>query len=440
MQSSLIDGLSRVRNLRVTSKVSTLPFRQAGGSLLDVAMQLGVARVVEGTVLRDGDRVSIALRMHDAEQDEQVWSARFEDDLTNIMYLQAQAAQEIANQVRVQLGQEEREQFASARPVNPEAYLAALKGNFHSERFNPEDARIAEMHYQRAIDIDPEYALGHWGLNKVCAVRAQAGLISPEEARKTCLPLALQAMELDPFLPEAHMAMAGILTWHHFDWEGARPHWERALELNPSYAEAHIFYGHYLGIIGELDRSKEHAEKALELDPLNPFTVGLNGAQHAIAGRFEEAIAAVERSFAMSPGHAFGYMILVWAHDALGNEKEAIEAKVNNLRYAMGAHDLADFLVAAYADGNYEMANLRFAEELVRRSESGHMPPMLIAASYERAGDYDLAMDWYEKAFEQGDPDTPYLGAIIKDPDLRHHPRFKLLVEKMGLHYWAENL
>ena len=142
----------------------------------------------------------------------------------------------------------------------------------------------------------------------------------------------------------------------------------------------------------------------------------------------------------MSQGHAFGYTILVWAHDALGNEKEAIEAQVNHLRYAMGAHDLADFLAVAYVDGNYEMANLRFAEELVRQSESGHVPPMLIAASYEQADDYDLAMDWYEKAFEQGDPDTPYLGAIIKDPDLRNHPRFKVLLEKMGLHYWAVNL
>ena len=142
----------------------------------------------------------------------------------------------------------------------------------------------------------------------------------------------------------------------------------------------------------------------------------------------------------MSPGHAFGYMVLVWSHDALGNEKEATEALVNHLRYAMGAHDLADFLAAAYADRNYEKANLLFAEELVRRSESRHVPPMLIAASYEKAGDYDSAMDWYEKAYEQGDPDAPYLGAIIKDSDLRHHPRLKLLLEKMGLHYWAENL
>ena len=244
MQSSLIDGLSRVRNLRVTSKVSTLPYRQSGGSLIDVAMQLGVARIIEGTVLRNGGRVSIALRMHDAEQDEQVWSARFEDDIENIMVIQARAVQEIANQVRVQLGPDEREHFASARPINAAAYNAYLKGVFHVERFSPDDIRIAATHFEQAVEIDPGFALGHWGLGKHCLFQAQIGLLAPEQARARCLTPILKALELDPFLPEAHFGLAGTLTWHQFDWEGARPHWERAIELNPSYAEAHIFYSH----------------------------------------------------------------------------------------------------------------------------------------------------------------------------------------------------
>ena len=222
MQSSLIDGLSRVRNLRVTSKVSTLPFRQAGGSLLDIASQLGVARLVEGTVLRNGDRVRIALRLHDAETDQQVWSATFEDDLGNIMLLQAKAAQEIANQVRVQLGPEEREQFAAARPVNQQAYLAFLRGVFHVERFNPDDMRTAATHFQRAVEIDPEFALGYWGLSKLCGFQAQAGMLSPEQAREQCLPPIRRALQLDPFLPEAYLGLAAHMTWQQFDW-GGRP-------------------------------------------------------------------------------------------------------------------------------------------------------------------------------------------------------------------------
>jgi len=439
MQSSLIDGLSRIRNLRVTSKVSTLPFRQAGGSLLDIASQLSVARVVEGTVLRNRDRVSIALRMHDAEKDEQVWSARFEDELENIMVLQAKAAQEIANQVRVQLGQEEREQFAAARPVNPDAYLAVLKGIFHVERYNPEDMRIAATHFQRAVEIDPEYALGHWGLGKLCGFQAQAGMLTPEQAHAQCLPLNLRALELDPFLPEAYMGLAATSTWQLFEWEEARKYFERAIELNPSYAEAHMFYSHYLGIVGELDKSTEHIERAVELDPLNPFTIGLYSIQLLMRDDLAQAIEVAKKALSMAPGYAFGYRSLVVAHDTLGNEDEAIAAQASQLRLVIDAPEAADFLEEVYTNDNYESANLQLAQELVRQSEAVHIRPMIIATSFEQGGDYESALDWFETAFEQRDPDAPYIGVLIKDPVIRSHPRYKALLEKMGLDYWAAN-
>ena len=437
MQSSLIDGLSRVRNLRVTSKVSTLPFREAGGRLLDIASQLGVARIVEGTVLRDGNHVSIALRMHDAEKDQQVWSARFEDELENIMLLQAQAAQEIANQVRVQLGPEEREQFAAARPVNPEAYLAILKGVFHVERVNPEDMRIAATHFQRAVEIDPDYALGHWGLAKLCGFQAQIGMLTPDEARAQCMPPVLRALELDPFLPEAHMSFAANTTWHQFDWEAARPHWERSIELNPSYAEAHMFYSHYLGIMGEFDKSTEHIERAVELDPLNPLLIGLYSIQLVMLDEYAEAIVVAEQALNMAPGYAFGYGTLVTAHDALGNEEEAIRAVANALRLVGEKPDAAEFLETAYQRDGYEAANLQLADFLVAASESRKVDPMTISMAYEMGGDYESSIDWLEISAERQDPNAPYIGALVKDPAVRAHPRYKALVKRMGLDYGA---
>ncbi len=438
MQSSLIDGLSRVRNLRVTSKVSTLPYRQAGGSLLDIASKLGVARIVEGTVLRDGNSVSIALRMHDVEQGQQVWSDRFEDELENIMLLQARVAQEIANQVRVQLGQEEREQFAAARPVNPDAYLAFLKGVFYVERFNPEDMRIAATHFQRAVEIDPDYALGHWGLSKLCGFQAQAGVLTPEEARAKCLPPTYRALELDPFLPEAYMGLAANTTWQQFDWEAARPHWERSIELNPSYAEAHMFYSHYLGIIGEVEKSTKHMELAAELDPLNPFLMGLYSVQLLMRDEYDRAIEVAENALSMAPGYGFGYISLVLAHDTLGNEDEAIAANAELLRVA-GTPGAADFLEAAYERDSYEAVNLQLADMLVQLSKSRHIPAMTIAAQYEQGGDYESAIDWYETAYEQHDPSAPYVSVLIKGPGVRNHPRYRVLLEKMGLDYWAAN-
>jgi len=439
MQSSLIDGLSRVRNLRVTSKVSTLPFREAGGRLLDIATQLGVARIVEGTVLRDGNHVSIALRMHDAEMDQLVWSARFEDELENIMLLQAKAAQEIANQVRVQLGQEEREQFAAAKPINAEAYQAFLKGVFHIERFTPEDMRIAASHFQRAVEIDPDSALGHFGLGKLCLFQAQIEMLTPQQAREQCFPPVRKALELDPFLPEAHLGLASLTTWQSFDWEAARPHFERALELNPSFADAHIFYSHFLGIVGELDISTVHAERAVELDPLNPLIVGLYSMQLFLRDEYDEAIEIAEQTLSMAPGYGFGYSTLAVAHDALGNHEEAIAARVYVMKRSPEKTDAADFLETTFRRDGYEAASLQLAEMQVKAFAAGTFSAMGISFSYEIGGDPESAIDWLEIAVDRFEPEAPYIGAIVKRAEIREHPRFRALLVRMGLDYWADN-
>ena len=439
MQSSLIDGLSRIRNLRVTSKISTLPFRQAGGSLMEIATQLGVARLVEGTVLRNGDRVSIALRLHDAEADQQVWSATFEDDLGNIMLLQARAAQEIANQVRVQLGPEEREQFDAARPVNQEAYLAFLRGVFHVERYNPDDIRIAAGYFQRAVEIDPEFALGHWGLSKLCGFQAQSKMITPDEARKRCFPPVYRALELDPFLPEAHFGLAAMTTWQLFDFEGARPHWERTLELNPSYAEGHVFYAHYLGIIGELENSSAHMEKALALDPHNPFIVGLHSIQLLMRDEMEQAIDTARTALNMAPGYAFGWITLLAAHHALGNEAEAIDAHANFFEHVQGSPDVAAILKETFVSDSYAAANIAAADYLIEKSKLAHVSPMHISTLLEFGGDYERSIDYMAMAVANGDPDSPYIGVVVKDPEMRRNPRYTELLESLGLDYWAAN-
>jgi serine/threonine-protein kinase len=424
MQSSLIDGLSRVRNLRITSKVSTLPYRQSGGSLIDIALQLGVARIIEGTVLRNGDRVSIALRMHDAERDEQVWSARFEDDLANIMFIQARAVQEIANQVRVQLGPEERE------------HNAYLKGVFHVERFTPEDILIAATHFEHAVEIDSGFALGHWGLGKHCLFQAQIGMLTPERARTQCLPPVLKALELDPFLPEAHFGLACIRTWHHFDWADARAHWERAIEINPSYAEAHIFYSHYLSFVGELEESTQHAEIAVELDPHNPFTMGLYGVQLTMRNEYEKALDVAAKALSMAPGYAFGHRPQLFAHIGLGNEEEIVRV-IADIYRTVREPEIADVLESTYRNDGFAAAMLWDADNLSQLYESERFPAFDVAISYSLGGDYESAINWLEVAADRLDPNTPYMIAAMRGPGIRRHRRFIALLERIGLDYWA---
>jgi len=438
MQAGLIAGLSRIRALRVTSKTSTLPYRDSGALLAEVGDQLGVARIVEGSVFRSGSLVNIAVRVFDTQSDEQIWRASYEDDIENILRLQSRVVQEIAGQVRVTLTPDERDRFMNAEVVNPAAYEAFLKGVFHVERFTPDDMQRAAGYFQQAVDLDPDYALGYWGLGKLCTFQAQAGVIPPSVARAECMPPIQKALELDPLLPEAYLGLAGTLTWQHFDFEAARSNFERAIELNPSYAEGHMFFSHYLGIVGELEKSSEHMQRALELDPMNPFVHALSGIQLVMIDEYEEAVRVANRVLEETPGFGFGYGTLFAAHQFLGNKDASFRAFADMMRFTLGKPETADVAEAMYAEFDHEEAMRRIADMLVELSETEHVPPITIGFLYENGGDFERAIDWFEKAHRDYDPDAPYLGVTSKIEEINAHRRFQQLLRDMKLYYWAD--
>ncbi len=438
VQASLIAALSQVQRLHVTSKVSTLQYTDSSdASLPEIGKALRVGKVVEGTITRVGDTVRIAVQLFDAREDRSVWTGTFEDDLRNINFLQSRIALEIAQQVKVEVTRDDRERFQSARSVDPDAYLAFLRGVFHAERYNPEDLDIAEEHFKRALEIDPDYAKGHWGMAKLCTFRGQAGVLTPDQARAQCLPHVERALELDPFLPEAHLGLAAIKTWQHFDFEGARAYFDRAIEMNPSYAEAHMFYSHYLGIVGELEASSEHMRRALELDPLNPFVLGLYSIQLFMVEDYERAVEVAEASLD-APGVAFGYITMWVANATLGNEAASVEGLAGILRHIAGQPEAALVVKPMYYAVGYEGLMRNFAEQMTEAAKEEYVPPMSIAGFYDFAGDVDNSIAWLRRGFELGDPDIPYIGVNMKNPAIQAHPEFQDLLREMGLDFWAD--
>jgi len=256
MQDALIAGLSRISALKVTSKTSTMRYEDTVLAIPRIAEQLGVAKLIEGSIYRVGDRVRITVKLIDARADEHIWTQTFENEVKDVMMLQNEVALAIAQQVEVTISPREQARLKSAERLNPAAYEAFLKGQFHVERFTPQDMMLAGQYYQQALDIDPEYPLAHWGLSKLCRFQAQAGLITPTEARERCLLPIEKALALDDSLPEAHMGYASQMTWQHFNWDAADVAFRRAIELNPSYAEARLFYSHYLTLVGVLKRAR----------------------------------------------------------------------------------------------------------------------------------------------------------------------------------------
>jgi len=438
MQDALIAGLSRVSALRITSKTSTMQYKNSLLAIPAIGAQLGVARLIEGSIFRVDDRVRITIKLVDARADEQIWSETFEDEVKDVILLQNEIAQAIAKQVEVTVTPGEQSRLKITKSVNPEAYEAFLKGQFHVERFTPQDMMLATRYYRRAVELDPDYALAHWGLSKLCAFQSQVGAITPAEAHVRCLPPIEKALELDDSLPEAHLGYAVHMMWRQFNWGEARAAFERAIDLNPSYAEARTFYSHYLAIMGRAEESTEQMRLALELDPLNPFVQGLYGAQLLFIDDFHGAAKVIEDVMASTPGFGFGFRITWQAYHALGERNKTITAAASHFRVTRGNPTGALALEEAYADGDYTGALLHAAEVLAEHSKTVHVPPFDIGVLYEYAGETEKAIDWFEIAYRQHDPDAPYMGVITQSDALHSNPRFIELLRDMKLNHWAD--
>ena len=437
MHDALITGLSAISGLRVTSKTSTLRFLNVDAALPDIADDLGVASLIEGSVYKVDRQVRITVKLMDARQDRSIWSQTFEEDIEDVLSMQREVAREIARQVQVTLTRDEEALLASAERVNPAAYEAFLKGQFHVERFTPQDLSLAEQFYIEALDTDPNYARAILGLSRVCGFSAQAGLISPAEARDTCLPPIERALELDGRLAEAYLGYARHMTWQQFNWEAAGLAFRRAIELNPSYAEARMFYSHYLTLTGRAEEGSEQMAIARSLDPLNPFVAALYGAQLMMIDDLQGCVDIIHRVHADYPGFGFGHLVVWQAYYAMGNEDEAIAAAERHFRLTRGDPTGAEALEWGYQDGDFGGASSHAAEVLVAHRETTHVPPMNIAMLFEQAGQVEQAIDWYRIAFEAYDPTAPYMGVMVKSPAIHSHPRFIQLLRDMRLDHWA---
>ncbi len=297
---------------------------------------------------------------------------------------------------------------------------------------------LAAGYFQQAVELAPDYPLGYWGLSKLCGFQAQAGHITPEQAADQCLPPILKALDLDPLLPEEHMGYANQLTWTQFDWERADAAFERAIELNPSYAEAHMFYSHYLGIVGRTEDSTTQMQLALQLDPLNPLVHALHAVQLIMIDDFEGALKVAEDVMASAPGFGFGHGTMWHAYHLLGEHDRAISAAANFFRLTRGDPTAAEALEALYDGTNYSESLIHAAEVLTEHAKTVHVAPTDIGVLYEDAGEIEKAIDWFEIAYREHDPDAPYMGVLSKNPAINANPRYRQLLRDMRLDYWAD--
>lgn len=436
IHDALITELSRISGLRVTSRTSTLGFAETSLRMSDIGRELGAAKIIEGSVYRVDDTVRIVVQLIDAKRDEHLWSESYERDITDVLRLQGDITREIAEQVQVVLTAKESRLLAQAGPVNPGSYEAYLRGMFHVELFTPEDMQLAVRHFETAVSLDPQNTLAYWGLNRVCRFQLQAGLVRPRDGEPKCRAPILKALAIDSSRAEVHLGLALGFWLYDYDWGAAESAFNNALELNPNYAEAHMFFSHFLTNLRRGEEGSEHMRIARELDPLNTFVQGLHGVQLTMNGFSLEGISEINAALETTPGLGFGYDVLWGVYADLGRFNESFDAARKHFGITMGNQVALDALDNGYAENGFEGAMLEAAAALAELSKTTYIPAVEISVLYQRGGATETAVDWLEIAYDQHDPSMPYIASSpMYGPTTAAY--FDLL-ERMNLTQWID--
>jgi tetratricopeptide (TPR) repeat protein len=350
--------------------------------------------------------------------------------MRDVLMMYSEVAQVIAREIKIGLTQEEETRFADARQINPESYDAYLKGLSHHNKLTPEGQKIALQYYNLALEIDPNNALAHVGVGGVWAICHHSGITPRQEAMPLWKAAIDKALELDNTLADAYVILGSYRCFAEWDWEGAEKEFQQALRLNPNLADAHATYSILLCFMGRTEEALSHIELALELDPLNPSLYIHYGGVLIRQRRYDDVIAAYRTALDMVPNHEFFLILLAAALGEKGMYDEALA--IYRKIYADDAELTAaledGFEKAGYKGAFRALADLK-AEWYGKPSKS--VIALDIAWDYFRADDYDLAIDWFEKAYEEHAPLLPYISGQ-GDP-LRSYPRFQDLLRKMNL-------
>jgi TolB-like protein/DNA-binding winged helix-turn-helix (wHTH) protein/Tfp pilus assembly protein PilF len=433
MTDELITDLSQISALRVISRTSVMPYKHAGKSLPQIARELDVDAVVEGTVLRSGDRVRITAQLIQANADKHLWAASYEGDVRDTLALQNQVARSIAEQIRISLSPQEQAVLKSAKVVNPEAYEAYLKGRYFWNKRTSDSLKTAVDYFNQAIAKDPNYAQAYTGLADTYALLGdwQYAVLTPKEAFPKAKAAAIKALELDSSLSEAHNSLAFCFDAFDWDFESAGKEFRRAIELNPGYATAHHWYAWHLSLMGQYDDAIAEMRKAKNLDPLSLIINSDLAELLVIAHFYDESIIQSRKTIGMDPNFALAHNQLAQAYLQKHMYAEAVPELQKAVQLSNGSPTCIANLARAFAASGKTSEALKLLDDLKKNSNRNYSDASEIAVIYAALGDSDHAMNWLEKGFEER-----FNPGVLSRPGfdpLRSDPRFQDLVRLIGL-------
>ena len=428
---SLINSLSRLPNLRVMSLNSVLRYKGREADARAVGRELGVEAVLTGRLVQRGEGLVVSVELVDARDNAHIWGEQYDRRLSELLAVQGELSRDVLEKLRLRLTGEEERRATRSYTANAAAYQLYLKGRYHWNRRTLDDLWKGVEHFQRAIELDPNYALAYSGLaDSYYSLLVGGpfkpggrGLITHDEAREKSLAAARRAVDLDPMLAEGHTSLAAVLAWFEGDYAGAEREFKRALELNPDYATAHQWYGVFLSTTGRLDEGTVELRRAQQLDPASlPINADLG--RHLCNARrwYDQGIEQLQKTIELDPDWPRARFFLAQCYEQKGMYDEAIR---ETERAGAGWPQLARL----YARVGRRDEALRILAEMKERPNS----PVVFASVYAALGDKEQAFEWLEKAFAERHPGLRGLKTNPHFDGLRSDPRFADLLRRMGL-------
>ncbi len=433
MTDELITELGQISELRVISRTSIMIYKGAHKSLPQIARDLNVDAVVEGAVLRSGNRVRITAQLILAAADKHLWARSYDGEIGDTLALQKQVARSIAAEIRIELTPYEQAVLKNATRVSPEAYDAYLKGRYFWNKRTADGLRKAIDYFDQVIATNPNYAEAYAGLADSYALAGdwEYGLLPPKEAYPRAKAAAAKALELDNTLGEAHISLAFCLDGFDWDWESAGREFRRGIELNPGYATGHHWYAWHLTTLGRNDEAISEMKKAEDLDPLSLIISAELAEEFLIAHRYDEAIKQSRKTMALDPFFAVAHFELGQAFVQKHMYNEAIAELQKAIELSAGSTTFRSNLAYAYAESGKRNEASKILNDLKINSHDAFSNAPEIALVYVGLDERDQAMAWLEKAYaERFNPSVLRRPAF--DP-LRSDPRFQNLLRRIGL-------
>ena len=426
---ALITDLAKISGLRVISRTSAMQFKGTDKTPQDIAQELNVQYVLEGSLVKVDEQVRVSARLIDANKDEYLWGEDYTRNAINIMTLHGELAQSIASQIEVALTPQERNLLNTVHSSNPEAYQAFLKGRYVLNnpgfRTMPQGCKFLK----NATSIDSTYALAYAD-QAYCYIYGNYLGLSPEQSKPLADELAQKAVSLNHNLPEAYYALGLIKMHFDWEWQESEYYFKRAIELNPGYAKAYSGYSELLSVIGRTEEAIEVANKAYELDPINTQVITNLARTYYWNRNFETAIEFYNKVLELNPDYYLTYLFLGLTYEQMGMYDEAINSFILNQKYRNDS-TLVNLIKETYPVHGYEETIRKWVEYLEPGANRPWSNPSTIALMYARIGDKEKAFEWLEKAYNKRFR-TIKLRVEPQFDKIRSDPRFDELLEKWG--------